>query len=1811
MSLDRYYNKEQVKGNTPTYGQSISPDDVSSVIKQETELRMGDVTGELIGGIKVDTSQEVHVYSSEVLIQSSYASPIKYNDNGTYPVLKVTPEKDIRDLGITQGVYSINYNFLNKFVKDCKIIQISSDRTEVKLVKKLIAPEELPKGATRNLPNAFEDLNTILSNDSILNSFSQTGILPNVILNFKNNEIYNVINYRFGGPSTGIINQTLQYPRGFFSYGTAVLSTTYVPIDTGVQQLGTWRTFIEVYTPAIGETLPSGLNYGTPTGRARKFLLKINQNSDGDVIWQQGTNIFGTGGLPLPPEVTFDPYGNIVVSNPITPNTILSLEYEKYAWGPSSLDEFIVKLDRPLANSIEVNDTLDVDGQVYDSYIEKIVAFPLVTEQNREDFSQPDFSLDMSDLKGAEGTGWKTWDTLLDVNATTSQQLIDHYFSGSLGNVKLNIDYSDFTNFIHFSSATERVDNFFYKVQQIETYNNRINTLQSVSGSEAITNISQSVVRRDRLIGGFDDFEHYLYYSSISNNYTHWSSSANIIEPYPKASTFPHVLHPSTSSQGEVWYSGVYSSASLYDEFNDARLRNMIPIHLQEDERNSEYITFVDMIGQHFDIQWTYIKSLTDINRREEHPKDGMADEILKSVAESFGWKLSNGYSDVSLWKYALGVESDGTQYQSGNLESKARQQITEEIWRRILNNLPMLYKTKGSARSIKAILSAYGIPQAFLKIREWGGPTISTRKNVYEHERFINKLELSPSKYLTTPWDDINSDRPNSIEIIGKMPKQNYHIFRLSDGGDNIDYFWDYVNDTARIRLAINGTNIISSSYVPYKLRRDAVFVLTSGSIDIQAGWVDDWGNLLANPTASLVSPNSTFNSVWTSTGTLQVPGPTADSNVNSYETASIQEVRYYRDSITNEIVTEHARNTEAYFSDDNTTDLDIDTSFDKLMFRIFPDSQVATTSSYISSAHPNQRITQSDSGLVLSASLTNITSNQLVGEVDTQFVTVPSMGALNLMNNKIRIESTSLKGQLNPDKSYELSEFDYAPVDSNLLGTYFTTTDTVNFDIYNSEGYFEADDWVGDPDKRYNDDYPLVKFRAKNYFQKYTSGTAIDLILDMLSRYDMSVFEQIKQLLPARVDWHKGILIEPHIFERNKYRRNRDITISRHMYDGSISMINHELTASRNDYDPAEIDLYDYLPSTYKYLIPTLTSSVTCTTSSANGATGSSLPPSGSIDYMLYNSQVYNITYQHPTKPLFEFTPAAYSSGSTARFYYSSSFDGPSTLITNADINGNAVTSSITTTISYTSSVSSSGIISDGDSTLNFNISTWGYESPPHTLTNPYYDARPVNIICKLNDATFPGANTNIFAGSSTGSGTLTYAGGAFSIDLSGNPLTINNGIDPAVLGDLDLQLRLDFESSSVASYNESSEYILLKTGEPNWHPDVDQFGNISFNDGSGDKTYQITDRITDRIIRIDTSSYAPNTSGSSAVSAEYEYTSSTYQEKVIYTNNPNPTCVSSSTYINVPNGYWQYSPTGSTVLNHRSSKIYKVPKYFYTSSISASLKLPSSSSMEWWEGQDDRLPLALENLYYNGCRISSDSLTTDSTDTPDGGPVVEITTVDPNVLVYSTQTISDSGTQIGTSGGTSSSGNVKKTPDDVLQSVNLKNKKRKNTSVITKATEFKVLNPLSFKPKTSTGIVLRPAPQNEPLIISRLLSQPYSIYGGTHVYLLDPDWDGLDWKKLTRVAGASFDMIVNGISTTKGSMLPSNTIQVRNVSFVQGGSYVGQSTLIIHRVYLIQKSTGTILYTQENPVNAYDKTFTYGYNPFDLEVRVVVST
>ena len=65
----------------------------------------------------------------------------------------------------------------------------------------------------------------------------------------------------------------------------------------------------------------------------------------------------------------------------------------------------------------------------------------------------------------------------------------NRYFSSSLDNVRLSVDYRKYDHFVRFGSAEERLKNFRYKLSQIEYYDEKIadlsyNALATASNSD-------------------------------------------------------------------------------------------------------------------------------------------------------------------------------------------------------------------------------------------------------------------------------------------------------------------------------------------------------------------------------------------------------------------------------------------------------------------------------------------------------------------------------------------------------------------------------------------------------------------------------------------------------------------------------------------------------------------------------------------------------------------------------------------------------------------------------------------------------------------------------------------------------------------------------------------------------------------------------------------------------------------------------------------------------------------------------------------------------------------------------------------------------------------------------------------------------------------------------------------------------------------------------------------------------------------------------------------------------------------------------
>ena len=121
-----------------------------------------------------------------------------------------------------------------------------------------------------------------------------------------------------------------------------------------------------------------------------------------------------------------------------------------------------VKLQDPLPKQFKEDFKCWVVEELKPTYIDRVNILASGIDRTFNQLSNPNWQATFAYNTSTE-TGLKSWTDLLGSSVQTSQQLVDHYFSGSLSGMKLNINYSDFNNFVFYSSATERLENFKYK----------------------------------------------------------------------------------------------------------------------------------------------------------------------------------------------------------------------------------------------------------------------------------------------------------------------------------------------------------------------------------------------------------------------------------------------------------------------------------------------------------------------------------------------------------------------------------------------------------------------------------------------------------------------------------------------------------------------------------------------------------------------------------------------------------------------------------------------------------------------------------------------------------------------------------------------------------------------------------------------------------------------------------------------------------------------------------------------------------------------------------------------------------------------------------------------------------------------------------------------------------------------------------------------------------------------------------------------------------------------------------------------------
>ena len=430
----------------------------------------------------------------------------------------------------------------------------------------------------------------------------------------------------------------------------------------------------------------------------------------------------------------------------------------------------LIKLYEPLPLEYDVKSTLWIVDKVAESVSYnvdvQVEAEPIINENA---LRGPNFKISINDKVG-QTTPYYNYQNLFASSVSSSFQQLMSYFDDKA--ITINVDYTNFSNFVHFSSAAERLNNFVYKLRLIESYNAQIAAQKSLSGggvvaSGSINQLTQSI---QNITEKFDNYEYYLYYSSESF-------------AWPKSnSTKPYALYSVTSSQALNWLgsettvptattASVLYSASLYDVTNKDLLTNTIPQYLQDDINNQPYVTFLNMIGQHFDNIWVYYKDVTNRYNNTNNPETGISIDMVADALRGLGISLYTNTSLSNDLYYSLfGIQANGsllpptgseviTNVVTSSIATIAPNQLEKEVYKRIYHNLPYLLKTKGTHRGVKALLACYGVPEEILQINEFGGVNRYEEIGIYEinnHKVDIVTSSLEISSSLLDPYTTI-----------------------------------------------------------------------------------------------------------------------------------------------------------------------------------------------------------------------------------------------------------------------------------------------------------------------------------------------------------------------------------------------------------------------------------------------------------------------------------------------------------------------------------------------------------------------------------------------------------------------------------------------------------------------------------------------------------------------------------------------------------------------------------------------------------------------------------------------------------------------------------------------------------------------------------------------------------------------------------------------------------------------------------------------------------------------------------------------
>jgi hypothetical protein len=815
----------------------------------------------------------------------------------------------------------------------------------------------------------------------------------------------------------------------------------------------------------------------------------------------------------------------------------------------------------------------------------------------------PNLNLNVKDQIN-NSTTYVNYDTLTTSSYAAGSGSLQYQINSILAErgIEINVDYSDYNNFIYFSSALTRLENFYYKLQLIEEYSYSA-SLSNLAGPNVYIVTSKNIWNEkiNEIITTFDGYDYFLYYDSGS---AAWPKT-NSVYPYINAST--------NSALGIAFLTTQSISASAYDEDNNNALINAIPTYLREDDANAQYELFIEMLGEMFDNIWIYYQDVTEKWNADNRLQYGVSKDIVADVLRDLGLKIyESSFGSADLYTALLGITPSGSlfpfPYMTGSLPSPAGyeyinssisasstvvplEDIEKGTYKRLYHNLPMLLKKKGTTVGIQDLVTAYGIPSTILRVAEFGGKDKDeTNDWDYYKQRYNNAYQhtgdsdwVGSEFELNSAWSvAYTTNRPEAVLFRFKTagtgsakvaPSQSLFttdqgaLLTLQYSGSvNTSGSWsgsaiNPYNEYAYLTFYPDSGNLTTSAsvYLPFF---DGDWWTTAITVDGNGGEFtlyaanniyngDDGSQIGFIASSSVTGDPSNWN-----TSVSASLGSNLGAQVSPFSifSGSFQELRYYTTAISDNSFRDTTMNPDSI---EVTT---LNSSPNQLAFRAALGGELYTGSVSI---HP--KVTGS---WVATASFASNSSfyignpNNFVPNTETVYLDQPAAGIKNIVSNKIQVVDMSLPSgsTLSQYRSIQQQPPGGSTYTENLAYTEvaFSPQNEINDDIMDQLGFFNMGDYIGDPRQRFTEaeSYPDLDALRNAYFEKYISNYDLNDYIRLIKFFDNSLFKMIKDFTPARASLASGVVIKQTLLERNKYPQP-EVKWARYDYSGSIEMV------------------------------------------------------------------------------------------------------------------------------------------------------------------------------------------------------------------------------------------------------------------------------------------------------------------------------------------------------------------------------------------------------------------------------------------------------------------------------------------------------------------------------------------------------------------------------------------------------------------------------------------------------------------------------